>query len=348
MVENTINKNDKTIAIQNIGKFLEEGHLESALKVKSESNLTDLDVKPIVLENIEKFLEEGYKNSAFEAISAFNINDSDVKLVALEAVKKLSEEGYQLRASDIVSSFHLEPELAKSSELENIPKISLNSGAAVLLPLIRNSNGDIKSIQSLSERTKEDILALMTVQSMRVQKLAEEYGKTGSESIRREINTENLHLHGEIGVFSIAFGKEDAAKMSKLQDATNIAIENAAKIRNNSVSYVNINEIKSSDDKTASQHIQEKLFHPDNTKDFDKFMDSVEKDVLNQLHDKGYEEEDFMRKLFDLKYQARNIESANEKNEAAQINPNPTENKEDVNLKSNNPNNTENTQGVVS
>ena len=75
-------------------------------------------------------------------------------------------------------------------------------GAAVIIPIRRETTS---SPERVAIKTKSDILELMNEQASLVSKLSKEYADTKSERLRNQMNTENLHLHGQIHVLWSTF-----------------------------------------------------------------------------------------------------------------------------------------------
>ena len=89
--------------------------------------------------------------------------------------------------------------------------------------------------------------------------------------------------------------------MGAMQTAANLAVEKAAKVYGKAVYYVNIDEIRSSSSESASEHIYNRLVHPDNNT-INKLLDSIEREVLDALRQRGFEEEEFIRRIFAMAY----------------------------------------------
>jgi hypothetical protein len=170
---------------------------------------------------------------------------------------------------------------------------------ATISPILRSGS------QDQGAKTKNDIFELLNDQAARVKEAAKQYAETGTQQAKNILNQENLHLHGQIHVFWQEMGNKanpdlltvEQQTMSTLQDQANLAVENAAKVKTERIHYVNLGDIKAKDGKTVGAHIYEKLTHPDHdTKE--KLLNAVEKEVLDAMRDKGYDEKLFIQRLF--------------------------------------------------
>ncbi len=170
--------------------------------------------------------------------------------------------------------------------------------AAAIAPLASSFRG--KRGASGFEGSKENVKGIIDKQVSNIEKLAQKYFETGDDKVREELNRQNLYLHGEIQVFARAFGGPEARLLLVRQDDANDVIEVAAKKWDREVTWVNINDITTSDKKTASHHIHDKLFHPGTTS-VQKLLESVEEGLLRQLYYEGFDEVGLFDRLFTLK-----------------------------------------------
>jgi chromosome segregation ATPase len=153
-----------------------------------------------------------------------------------------------------------------------------------------------------NKKSKDELLMAINRQLQTVVNLAGLYARTGDQETRKQLNLENMHLHGQIHVFWDAMKTESTSKklsheqdlLSRMQSHANQQIEAAAKIRGHGVTYVHLNDIKSSSGQTAGQHIYEKLVHQDNDT-HDKFHDAVEDGIKAELLNKGLDKTFFER-----------------------------------------------------
>ncbi|MDE1865481.1 MAG: hypothetical protein KGH94_02485 [Candidatus Micrarchaeota archaeon] len=194
---------------------------------------------------------------------------------------------------------------------------------ATIPPILRQESETRKGLKS---ETKEDLLKIMGHQAERVRQLAQEYENTGSSAIRNKLNQENLHLHGQIHVFWTAMKNEADPKalsdeqkhMSELQASANKALEDAARARGDTVYYVSISDIRSSTGERAGEHIYKNLVHPDSNT-LHKLISSVENGVLDALRDKGFDDYEFMNRLFMMSRFMRNDRSRAAEPPAGQV-----------------------------
>ncbi len=171
--------------------------------------------------------------------------------------------------------------------------------AETIPPVLRNGS------QDQAGKTKSDIFGLLNDQAARVLEAAKQYASSGSKEAKSILNQENLHLHGQIHVFWKAMGNKENSNlltveqqsMAKIQEEANMAVRYAANARSETTHSVNLSDIKSKDGKGVGEHIYEKLVHPDHDT-AEKLLNAVEKEVLSAMRGKGYDEVQFIQRLF--------------------------------------------------
>lgn len=183
--------------------------------------------------------------------------------------------------------------MATQTSTQTMPK------AAIVVPLRTEQDSDSR----IRAKAKNDAMDLLAEQTSEVKRLAEQYSNakdaTVREKLRNQVNRESMHLHGQLHVFWKSFSPQEQRELRAMQLDANKSVEKAAEKLGAKVSYISIADIKSSDGKSAGEHLYERLNHPDSTS-VRKFIDSIEDEVLAKLESKGYDEYMFMRRLFDM------------------------------------------------